>query len=227
LHNYLSTPNIVYMKDSLFGQHQARPFNGETQPDSQPNINRENPEPVSPVYSVTRAQLEHLNTNLNQRITYLIIAQSFFFSGYAILTAGKVQDAMNDSIYKTLLVVIPLTSLLTVIFTLVDALASFSYMRSLREHYENTPKTKEAVEMYPPIHGTLRQRVFEHVSPIGLPIVFLVVWIILSLRVMDAMKHPSPPPPPPQQQQQSQQQQPQQQSQQQPPPQPQQQQPKQ
>src|SRR5947199_1309506 len=140
------------MKDNLLGQRQARPFNGETQPDSHQNINRENPEPVSPVYSVARTQIEHLNTNLNMRITYLIIAQSFFFSGYAILTSGKVQDAMNDSIYKALLVVIPLTSLLTVIFTLVDALASFSYMRSLREHYENTPKTKGAVEMYPPIH---------------------------------------------------------------------------
>jgi hypothetical protein len=188
------------MKNNLVSHDKSRPFDGETEPGRFPNSNAENPEAVSPVYSIARAQIEHLNTNLNQRITYLIIAQSFFFSGYAILTSGKVQDAMNDPLYKTLLIAIPLTSLFTVIFTLIDALASFSYMKSLRELYENSPKTNTSVELYPPIHGTRRQRVYEHVSPLGLPIIFLIVWIVLSFKAADAMKHPSPPPPPAQQQ---------------------------
>ncbi len=154
---------------------------------------QKNPEPASPVYTVVRSQIEHLDLMLSQRITYFIIAQSFFFSAFAIAITGKASDPSNNDLYKMLLLILPITSLFTIIFTSVDAVASIFYMKGLRRHYEKTTKNIQYEKAYPPIHGTVKQRVYEHFSPIILPLLFVVIWTILLVKVIEAKNHPAPP----------------------------------
>src|SRR4051812_4776788 len=87
-------------------------------------------------YKVIRSQIEHIDNALNQRVVWLVIAQSFFFSGYAILINGKPQKPELDQIHNSLLFIFPIAALLTVLFTGIDVYNSIKYMRGLRRYYE-------------------------------------------------------------------------------------------
>jgi NADH:ubiquinone oxidoreductase subunit 3 (subunit A) len=134
--------------------------------------------PVSNFYTAIRAQVEHLNNNLSQRIIWLVIAQSFFFNGYALLILGKPQLPALQKIFSLLLVVVPLASLFTVIVTFLDVLGTKRRRKKLRLRYESRAEPTE-MECYPEIDGTASQRILEHVAPITLPIMFILVWLIL------------------------------------------------
>lgn len=139
-----------------------------------------NPAPIAEVYKVVRGQIEHVANNLGQRVIWLVIAQSFFFSGYAILINGKPPDPGLIPLHQAMIKLIPLAALLTVIFTMVDVLASILQMKKLRMSYENGKGMSDTSKLhYPPINATKTDRIFIHASPVLLPALFVIIWIIL------------------------------------------------
>jgi len=103
---------------------------------------------------------------------------------------------MNDRLYESLLMLVPVASMLSIVFTYMDIVASLWYMTGLRRYYEQSPKDEEVERAYPAINGTTGQRVFQYTSPLGLPLVFLVCWIILlNVHIREKRAHPMPPPP--------------------------------
>lgn len=152
-----------------------------------------NPSAVSEVYKVIRTQVEHVDNNLSQRVVWLVIAQSFFFSGYSILITGKASLPQSELTYEALIKILPVAALLTVIFTSVDVITSLVYMRSLRRKYENSLRSDIDLDnAYPSITGSKSQRVFMHVSPILIPALFIIIWIVL---LVIQYAYPSAPPP--------------------------------
>ncbi|HEU0065030.1 MAG TPA: hypothetical protein VFQ58_08360, partial [Flavisolibacter sp.] len=85
--------------------------------------------PIEDTYKEVRGQIEHLNNNLGQRVIWLVIAQSFFFSGYAILINGKPPDQNLMPVHDSMIKIIPIAALLTVIFTYLDVIASLIQMK--------------------------------------------------------------------------------------------------
>ena len=139
-----------------------------------------NPASVSEVYKVIRGQVEHVDNNLGQRVIWLVIAQSFFFGAYATLINGKPAKPELDLIHGALIKILPIAALLTVLFTFIDVIASIVYMRGLRKKYEDSLSDDIAVDSaYPNITGSKNQRIFMHASPILIPAVFIILWIIL------------------------------------------------
>ncbi len=132
-------------------------------------------------YTVVRAQIEHIDNNLSQRIVWLIIAQSFFFSGYAILINGTPPTAKLKEIHNALEIIFPIASLLVVVFTLIDVIYSFGYMRDLRTFFEKESAAEEDNDemIFPPIHGRENIRRGMHLSTIAIPVLFLITWIII------------------------------------------------
>lgn len=154
------------------------------------------PTPVSEIYKVIRGQVEHVDNNLGQRVIWLVIAQSFFFSGYAILINGKPPKPELDLIHGALIKILPIAALLTVIFTFVDVITSLSYMRGLRKKYEASMDVDVNQDnAYPSITGSRNERIFMHTSPILIPALFIILWAIL-LYVQYSTPAPMPPPPP-------------------------------
>jgi hypothetical protein len=142
-----------------------------------------NPPPASPLYTILRGQVEHINTILSQRIIWLVIAQSFFFSGYAVLITGK-PDTRWQAIHEKLLIIFPIASLLAVIFTFMDVIGSMLYLRKLRKWYADRPKDETSERNYPPMAGFRSLTMLENTSPVVLPLVFMVTWaVILFLRM--------------------------------------------
>jgi hypothetical protein len=138
----------------------------------------QNPAPVSSLYTVIRGQIEHINNTLNQRIIWLVIAQSFFFNGFALLVTAK---PPNPPLYEKLLWIFPIAALLSVILTFVDVMGSLIYLRKLRKWYNSKPKDDGIEKAYPPIAGYKNFRILEHVSPTVLPIVFIITWIYILI----------------------------------------------
>ncbi len=139
-----------------------------------------NPSPVSEVYKVIRGQVEHVDNNLGQRVIWLVIAQSFFFGAYASLINGKPVKPELDPTHVALIRVLPIAALLTVLFTFIDVITSLVYMRGLRKKYEDSLNSDLDIDSaYPSITGSKSQRTFMHASPILIPTLFIIIWIIL------------------------------------------------
>ena len=133
-------------------------------------------------YNSIRSQIEHLDNSLNQRVVWLVIAQSFFFNGFAVLINGKPQFPHLDAPYKALEHIFPIAALLTVIFTVVDVAHTLTYIKDLRKLYDNKiAGTPEMTDM-PPIHGYPQQRKWMYTSPILIPCLFIISWIIILVR---------------------------------------------
>lgn len=137
--------------------------------------------PTTDVYKTNRAQIEHYDNSINQRVIWLSIGQSFFFNVYAMLVTAKAPtpDLLNKQ--KMLAVIFPFAALLTAIFTLFDVIATLVYLRKLRRYYENSTKDITSDKLYPPIYGRPRDRFFQHISPVLIPLVFILTWLYLLL----------------------------------------------
>jgi hypothetical protein len=157
-----------------------------------------NPSPVSDVYKVIRPQVEHVDNNLGQRVVWLVIAQSFFFGAFATVINGKAAKPELDLLHGALVKILPVAGLLTVLFTFVDVVASIFYMKSLRKKYQASLSEDVDIDnSYPSITGSPRQRFFMHVSPILIPILFIILWIfLLYVQYSSPASMPAPPPMP-------------------------------
>jgi hypothetical protein len=132
---------------------------------------------ASDFYKVVRAQVEYLNNGINQRVIWLIIAESFFFSGYAILITGNPESDFMKEQKQLLFILFPYASLLTVVISSVDIISSIFYVKSLRLNYEK--EKEEGDELLPPITGWGKYFLLERASSILLPVVFTVIWIVI------------------------------------------------
>src|SRR4051812_10322806 len=92
--------------------------------------------PASDFYRVIRSQIEHVVNSRNQRIIWLVIAQSFFFSGFAILVTGNPGAPDMKDKQHLLLMIFPAAALLTVIFTFIDVICSQRHVSDLCKIYE-------------------------------------------------------------------------------------------
>jgi hypothetical protein len=148
-------------------------------------------------YKIIRGQLEHIDNNLSQRVIWLVIAQSFFFSGYAVLLNGQPSKPDLMPIHTALEKIFPIAALLTVFFTCIDVVFSIRSMRDLRIYYEQSFARKEgdkSAKAFPPILGIPRQRIWMHASPVLLPLIFIITWIIIL--IVQYSGHGTLPPPP-------------------------------
>ncbi|MDB5226419.1 MAG: hypothetical protein JWN78_612 [Bacteroidota bacterium] len=133
--------------------------------------------PASDLYKVIRGQIEHVVNSRNQRIIWLVIAQSFFFSGYAILITGNPNMPELKDRQHALLLIFPVSALFTVLFTFVDILFSMAHTNGLRKIYD---KKKPAEDLeYPPI---LNGNKFETFSSTMIPLMFIVIWVYILLK---------------------------------------------
>src|SRR3978361_263891 len=129
--------------------------------------------PTTDVYKTNRAQIEHYDNGINQRVIWLSIGQSFFFNVYAMLVTAKAPTPDLLTKQKMLAIIFPFAALLTAIFTLFDVVATLFYLRKLKRYYESAITNIDADKMYPPVFGKPADRIFQHISPVLIPMVFI------------------------------------------------------
>jgi hypothetical protein len=134
--------------------------------------------PLSNLYTNVRGQIEQQYNTSNQRVFWLILSQSFLFNAYVMLVNAQAPPP-NVPQYNILKVIIPIASIVTILFAYLDVIGSIIYVNKLRKFYESKGSPDERTGDYPAINGDRVDRIFSRVSPFCLPIVFLVIWIYL------------------------------------------------
>jgi len=135
----------------------------------------------SEIYIVSRAQIEHHDNAVNQRVIWLSIGQSFFFNVYAMLVTAKAPTPELFKKQQMLAVIFPVAALLVSIFTLVDVMAGLYYIRKLRQNYKKVTDGSSQENCFPMLNGNKWDRVFQRISPLMIPIIFIVTWVYLLL----------------------------------------------
>jgi hypothetical protein len=134
---------------------------------------------VDRYYTIIRGQVEHEDNLISQRLSWFITAQSFLFTAYAI-TISNIDNVHSPAIsqkMRLLLVLIPLASMLSCVLIYVTIIAGLIAIADLRRLYKSFTGT--APTHLPPVQGYRRTQVMGLAAPMGVPLVFLAVWLLL------------------------------------------------
>jgi hypothetical protein len=129
-------------------------------------------------YRTIRDQIQHEDNLIVQRLSWLMAAQSFFFTGYAIIANASPQ-ARSPLLAKQqdlLFNIIPAVACISDILIFCSVIAGVLALGRLRRAYA---AHVDAVGGFPEIHASRLIRALGMGSPILLPLVFLIAWLIL------------------------------------------------
>jgi hypothetical protein len=140
-------------------------------------------------YDRIRSQIEHEDELINLRVVWQLLAQSFFFSTYAaLLNAQKeAKNVLFSEEQQVLLWLMPIAALLAGVLTSASIFTSLANIVSLRHRYESYAKDQpedQSSKLFPPIQGEERLRKLANIAPIGLPLLFIVAWFIILIRLL-------------------------------------------
>jgi hypothetical protein len=140
--------------------------------------------PVSPqldsYYRLARAQIEHEDDLIVQRMSWSIASQSFLFTAYAIVLNGASapHSPPFDRTYELLQRFIPILGAATSLLIFVAIWAGIRAMANLRREFQKQAG-KGMGDALPPIHGADLTRRLGLAAPVFLPLLFLLLWLIL------------------------------------------------
>jgi hypothetical protein len=129
-------------------------------------------------YRTIRDQIQHEDNLIVQRLSWLMAAQSFFFTGYAIIANASPQ-ARNPLLAKQqdlLFNIIPGVACISDILIYCSVIAGVLALYRLRRAYATHVSS---VGGFPEIQGSPLTRCLGIASPILLPLVFLIAWLIV------------------------------------------------
>ena len=142
---------------------------------SEPAVNSFSP---TDWYRTIRDQIQHEDNLIVQRLSWLMAAQSFFFSGYGIIATAAPQPRnpllakQQDLLFNIIPAVACISDILIYCSVIAGALALYRLRRAYTTHVSS-------VGGFPEIEGNRLTRWLGIASPIFLPLVFLIAWLIV------------------------------------------------
>ena len=132
-------------------------------------------------YRTIRDQIQHEDNLIVQRLAWLMAAQSFFFTGYAIIANGT-PTPRNQLLAKQqdlLFNIIPAVACLSDLLIYASVLGGIIALCRLRRTYSHHVAQGDFI---PSIQGSGLTRCLGIASPLLLPLVFLAAWLWLWLQ---------------------------------------------
>jgi hypothetical protein len=143
------------------------------------------PEPISGIqlYQIIRSQIEHEDNLINQRLSWFVAAQAFLFSAYAILlnapSSMRLQRfATQQDILFPLIPVVAICMSILIYTTIIAAIMAMAHLRRLLEGHL---KEQERACL-PQVQGYRHTLLLGQASPILIPLVFMISWIVLLIK---------------------------------------------
>ena len=129
-------------------------------------------------YRTIRDQIQHEDNLTVQRLSWLMATQSFFFTGYAIVAnaSPQVRNPLLAKEQDLLFNIIPAVACISNILIYCSVIAGVLAVDRLRRAYA---AHVYPVGDFPEIHGSRLTRWLGMASPILLPLVFLIAWLIV------------------------------------------------
>ncbi|HZP43895.1 MAG TPA: hypothetical protein VFD84_20620 [Candidatus Binatia bacterium] len=134
-------------------------------------------------YRLFRARIEHEDTLVIQRLSWLVASQSFLFTAYAITLNGLAAPSPVAALARhqeLLLRLLPTVGVLTSGLIYGTILAAVRAIAGFRHAYH--ARVGPAAAALPPITTGGPTRLAGLSAPLLLPVVFVVVWLVLATR---------------------------------------------
>jgi len=145
------------------------------------------PAPVSHLsavecYNILRDQLQHEDNLITQRLSWLMGSQAFLFTAYAIVLNGpeRPKNALIGALQDYLLGTVPTVGLLSAALIYLSIIAGALAMFNIHRFAWNF--CDDAAVRFPPFRGSKLTRYMGFASPLLLPPIFIVVWLLLWSR---------------------------------------------
>lgn len=134
-------------------------------------------------YRLVRQQIEHEDNLVSQRLSWLLVSQSFLFTAYAISVNGppQIRSHALETTVSELLVLLPLVSILSALLIGLTVIAGIWTMYKLRRRY-SPPLESTFGDELPPIQSAGGALFLGHFAPLFLPVLFIVIWLVLMVR---------------------------------------------
>jgi len=134
-------------------------------------------------YSIIRGQIEHEDDLLGQRLSWFVGAQAFLFTAYAITLSNSGPSHVQWVVDRMhlLLILIPVTAILSCILIYMTVIAGLVAIADLRRLYRAHTEQAQTIGL-PPVQGYRRTQLLGQAAPLFVPIVFLVVWTIVLVQ---------------------------------------------
>jgi hypothetical protein len=134
-------------------------------------------------YRLVRPQIEFEDGLITQRLSWFVAAQSFLFSAYAITLNAPKDPAVQGFRDQQHLVyhLIPVVAVASGVLIYLAVVGGVIAQVKLRRFLKSRIPTERLAE-FPPVQGILETRALGMAAPLGLPLVFVAVWIFLFTR---------------------------------------------
>jgi len=134
------------------------------------------------MYRLCRGRIEHEDNLIVQRLSWLVAAQSFLFTAYAITTNALTAidpKASGRFLEQAELVfrLIPTVAICLAVLIYISILAALKAIRQMRRFYLSKPVPSNL----PPIQTSATTRLLGLSAPLLLPVLFVSVWLVLLL----------------------------------------------
>lgn len=132
------------------------------------------------IYDAYRRQIEHEDNLLNNRASWLLMAQSFFVVAYSILHQLAPPDVRVQPATALLTSLLGWLGVLTPIPTLVSVFAASRVMTELRQSFAEKcrliPAVMRVASEYPSIQSNECAITKGRLSAVAFPVLFLLFW---------------------------------------------------
>lgn len=143
------------------------------------------------IYEAYRNRIQHEDNLINQRISYLLVSQSFLLGPYVVSFTVNKQNVSDPQALYYLQLIVPVIGLAACLVTLAGIWAAVRAIRLARLNYgtlgeklmlDCMPESK-GNNFVPHLHSPRRIHYFGLVPPFGFAILLIIVWGIFLLGV--------------------------------------------
>ena len=129
-------------------------------------------------YNILRDRLQHEDNLITQRLSWLMGSQAFLFTAYAIVlnSPERPKNALIGSLQDFLLRSVPVVSLLCGVLIYVSIIAGVLAMLNIHRSARNF--CSDVAVGFPPIRGRELTLYMGFASPLLLPPIFIIVWLL-------------------------------------------------
>jgi hypothetical protein len=132
-------------------------------------------------YQMIRSQIEHEDNLINQRVSWFVTAQAFLFTAYAIVLNASPQVrlqsfATQQEILFSLIPVVAIGVSILIYITIIAAMLAMANLRRMvKDHVDDST-------LLPPVQGYRQTFFLGQATPILIPFLFMISWIVLLLK---------------------------------------------
>jgi len=123
-----------------------------------------------------RQRIEHEDNLINQRLSALVGSQSFLLTAFAIsLNAPKEFFSPHyQPVHRVLTHMLPVAGIASVVVLLLTMLGAVLALHGLRKMADRLTTPED-----PPVHSSTSVRWLGNAAVVGVPVIFLALWIAL------------------------------------------------